>query len=276
MRPLCRVGWVILLVLSGCARAAPAPEPVVLSYPYEADGADLFEGYRRLAERVSGAYTRVLVYGENEDEGAPALGIVSGASGAIIDPRGYVITAAHVARDTRFRVSVTTMDGEVHDGSIIHVAPRRELALLKIEAFAGMAVASIAGPRSLRGGERVLAIGTPGNRKGVVSLGRVSDPKRAARIEFGEFGFDDAIELDMEVEPGHSGGPVFDTRGELIGIIAGFGLGDTRRVPYVSTRIAYAVPAGHIAAYLADVLAPQIPPGSLLAPNAGSASFNGL
>ena len=87
----------------------------------------------------------------------------------------------------------------------------------------------------------------------MVTVGVVANPCRGLRIEYGEYGYDNAIELRMEVEPGHSGGPVFDTEGRLIGMVASFGLGDTQRVPYVSTMIAYAVPAAAIAAYLEDV-----------------------
>ena len=47
----------------------------------------------------------------------------------------------------------------------------------------------------------------------------------------------------MEVESGHSGGPVFDRRGALIGMVAGYELGDTTKRPYVSPRITYAIPS---------------------------------
>jgi S1-C subfamily serine protease len=116
-----------------------------------------------------------------------------------------------------------------------------------------MQVARLAHAGDLRVGRRVVSIGTPNNRKGVVTVGVIVNSRRSLRIEYGEYGYDDAVELRMEVEPGHSGGPVFDTADRLIGMVASFGLGDTQRVPYVSTMIAYAVPAAAIVAYLKEI-----------------------
>ena len=240
--------WGMALALAGCAGAAP-PQPVTLIYPYGIEESARFEGYRRLAQRVAPSYVRVLVYADSADEG---IAIVNGASGAIVDARGYVVTSAHIAKSSRFKARVTTMDGRQRPATIVLIAPGRELALLKIDPFPGMRVARLADAEDVRAGRRVVSIGTPNNRKGVVAVGIVVNPRRGLRIEYGEYGYDDAIELRMEVEPGHSGGPVFDTEGRLIGMVASFGLGDTRRVPYVSTMIAYAVPASAIAAYLEE------------------------
>ena len=240
---------VLALVIAGCA-GPPPPRPVTLTYPYGIEDSARFEGHERLAQRIAGSYVRDLVYADSAEEG---IAIVNGASGAIVDARGYVVTPAHIAKNMRFKARVTTMDGRQRPATIVHIAPGRELALLKIDPFPGMQVARLADAQDVRAGRRVVSIGTPNNRKGVVAFGIVLNPRRGRRIDYGEYGYDDAIELRMEVEPGHSGGPVFDTEGRLIGIVASFGLGDTQRVPYVSTMIAYAVPAAAIAAYLGEV-----------------------
>ena len=241
--------WTITAMLGACATPLP-PQPVTLTYPYRIEDSVRFDGYKGLARRVAGSYVRVLVYAEGEDEG---IAIVNGASGVIVDRRGYVVTPAHIAKNGRFKAKVTTMDGRERLATIVHIAPERELALLKIQPFPGMQVARLAHAGDLRVGRRVVSIGTPNNRKGVATVGVIANPRRGLRIEYGEYGYDDAVELRMEVEPGHSGGPVFDTEGRLIGMVASFGLGDTQRVPYVSTMIAYAVPAAAIAAYLDEV-----------------------
>lgn len=229
-------------------------EPIALSYPYTPSDDAVSDGLRQVAERVSNAYVRVLIYGHSEDEGMLRNIIVSGASGTIADNHGYVITAAHVARDTRYCARITTMDGRTHDGIIVDVDPTRELALLKIDPFPGMQVASVGDSSQLLPGQQVFSIGTPNHRMGIVSLGRIAIVKRENRIELNEFSFDKGIKLEMEVEPGHSGGPLFDAAGQFIGMAVGFGLGDTRQVPYVSTRIAYAVPSVNIIEYLSDKL----------------------
>ena len=241
--------WTMAAALGACANPLP-PQHVTLTYPYRIEDSARFDGYKGLARRVSGSYVRVLVYAESEDEG---IGIVNGASGVIVDGRGYVVTPAHIAKNERFKTKVTTIDGRKRLATIVHIAPERELALLKIQPFPGMQVARLAQAGDVRAGRRVVSIGTPNNRKGVVTVGVIANPRRSLRIEYGEYGYDDAIELRMEVEPGHSGGPVFDRQGRLIGMVASFGLGDTQRVPYVSTMIAYAVPAASIVAYLKEI-----------------------
>lgn len=250
-----RPGLVPLLAIASLAAcsAAEAPAPITLSYPYNAVEEPRAERSRALAEKVAGAYVRVLVYAKGEARDGPGRTIVNGASGTVIDPRGLVVTTAHIAKDRRFAAEVTTMDGRTHQATIIDVAPARELALLKVDAGASLVGPELADPEFLTAGEPVFGIGTPNNVPGVVSFGHVISPRRSERISYAEYGFDDAIKLAMEIEPGHSGGPVFDARGRLVGVLASFGLGDTRRVPYVSTRLAYAIPVSAVTAYRASV-----------------------
>ncbi len=248
----------LLLVTLVAACATPSPQRVVLSYPYEIDERIAFDGYRRLAEEVAGVYVRVVTLDNTEQkvgrEMGRASGVVNGASGAIVDKEGYIVTPAHIVISDRFNAQVTTIDGRVREATIMDVAPKKELALLKIEPFPGMQVPPLADVRELSSGQAVIGIGTPNNKKGVVTLGEIREPRRAKRIEYEQYGYDDAIELFLEVEPGHSGGPLFNTRGELVGIIASFGLGETRKVPYVSTKAAFAISSNEIVAYLDEVL----------------------
>jgi S1-C subfamily serine protease len=241
--------------LAACS-AAEVPAPITLSYPYSASEEPGVERSKVLARRVAGAYVRVLVYEQSDARDAPARTIVNGGSGAIVDARGLVLTTAHIAKDRRFAAEVMTMDGRTHQATIVDVAPSRELALLKVEPSPSLAAPERADPRFLAAGQPVFGIGTPDNVSGVVSFGHILSPQHPDRITYAEYGFDNAIEIDMEIEPGHSGGPVFDAEGRLIGLLASFALGDTRRVPYVSTRLAYAIPISAVAAYLASVAPP--------------------
>ena len=186
--------------------------------------------------------------------GEPESGTVSGASGTVVDPAGYVVTAAHIALGTRYRAEITTVDGRVYPARIVDVDPSRELALLRIEAPPRLAAPRFADPSRLRVGDRVLAIGTPINKKGVVSVGAVARTRYPRRIQYGRYGYDDAIVLRMAVEPGHSGGPVFNMRGELIGIIGSFALPKPGRRSGPPPERAFAIPASAIAAYLDEVI----------------------
>ncbi|MDT8344688.1 MAG: serine protease [Thermohalobaculum sp.] len=253
-----RAGLAALSLIAPLAACQPADiaAPVVLSCPHGAGADCLAGGAGALAQAVAGAYVRVVIYEQGGARDMPGRDVVNGASGTIIDRRGLVVTPAHIAKDRRFAAAVTTIDGRVHPATIVDVAPSRELALLKIAPGPGIRTPDRADPRALGPGRPVLAIGTPNNTPGVVSHGHVRTPRLDQRITYAEYGYNDAIELEMEIEPGHSGGPLFDTEGRLIGMLASFGLGNTRQVPYVSTRLAYAIPASAIDAYIAEVAPP--------------------
>jgi len=90
----------------------------------------------------------------------------------------------------------------------------------------------------------------------VVSPGSVVQAKRVTRLEYNGYGYDDAIKLSIDVEPGNSGGPVVNPAGEMIGMVASFVLGNTSQKDYVPPRLAYAVPSNAITAFLGEVAGP--------------------
>jgi serine protease Do len=254
------VALLLPLLLAACAPPTPpadgarVEQPASLSYP-DAAGAAYFPNYRAVAERAAGIYVRVRVLSEERadlggHDSPVASNVLSYASGIIVDPRGYVVTAAHIALSDKFKAEVITLDGRRYNGRVVAVERQRELGLIKIAPFPGMAVAQFRDSATLAKGEPALAIGTPGHHGGIVSLGRILDPRRAQRISYSDFGYDNAVTLSMEVEPGHSGGPVLDREGRLVGMIASYGLGKVGSQPYVSPHLAFAVPASDILAFL--------------------------
>ncbi|MFO0998195.1 MAG: serine protease [Alphaproteobacteria bacterium] len=242
----------------GSADRAAKPEgaaPIALSYHRSVTEDEFrFDGYQRVVQASAGAYVRVIVRGRGDDgPGSKEMagGIVNGASGTIIARSGLIITAAHIAIDPKLDAEIITLDGRAHKARILRVDPARELAVLQMQPFAGMQVAELADSARLAKGDPVFAVGTPGNRPGVVSLGRVVESRRASRLEYNGYGFDDAIKLKIDVEPGNSGGPVFDRDGRVIGIVASFVLGDVdASKPTPPPRLAYAVPSNSIRAFL--------------------------
>lgn len=253
-----------LLAMSGCSalpwpERAPAEQPVELSYRPPPDGVGS-ERAAELAAALSASYVRVVIVDRSEARAgwdAPSgPGIVTGASGVIVDRRGYVVTAAHIATDAALDALIHTTDGRRHEATVVAVAPERELALIKMAPFPGIQVARLGDSAALAAGDRVLAIGTPDGREGVVFQGRVSNPRRAQRIQYGAYGYDDAIELVLDAEPGTSGAPLFNERGELVGIIASFSLGNTNPDEYAPTHLAWAVPSNAIARYLREIVGP--------------------
>ena len=246
-----------LFALAGCTGGAEAPPPlrlIALSYPYLTAEQSRIQGFRDLAERVAPGYVELTILQPGQMPPGERRGVIHVASGIIVDRAGHVLTAAHIARGTDYYARVRLTDGQLRDARILNVAPLRELALLQIAPVAELSPAALAEPDSLKRGDFVMAIGSPGGRAGVVSLGTVRLPDIKQRLNYNEWGFDHALEMSMEVESGHSGGPVFDRDGKVVGMIAGYELGDTTRTPYVSPHIAYAVPVADMRRYLGEQL----------------------
>lgn len=133
-----------------------------------------------------------------------------GGSGVIWHSDGLIITNAHVARDER--VSVELSDGQVIDAVRTSVDPRRDLAVLRIEATDLPAV-TVGDSDALRVGELVLAMGNPQGVVGALTTGIIH-----------EVGPTDAqnrqrwVMADVRLAPGNSGGPLANARGQVIGI----------------------------------------------------------
>jgi len=255
-------GTAALALLAACAApqsvadGARVEQPATLSYPWPPEPGTDFPDYREVAEKAAGIYVRVRVL---EESGKPVprseaanspTNVLNFASGFIADARGYVVTAAHIANATKFTAEVITLDGRRFAGRIVAVERERELALIKIAPFPGMQAARFADSDRLFAGEAALVIGTPGHHGGIVAVGHVVEPRLQHRIHYNDYGYDNAIELAMPIEPGHSGGPILDREGRVIGMIASFLLGPSGSKAGPAPRVGLGVPANDIVAFL--------------------------
>jgi serine protease Do len=138
--------------------------------------------------------------------------IITGqGSGFFISADGYAVTNNHVVEKAE-SVEVTTDDGKVHTAKVIGTDPRTDLALIKVEggSFPYVKLADAA-PRI---GDWVIAVGNPFGLGGTVTAGIVSARGR----DIGASAYDDFIQIDAPVNKGNSGGPTFDTEGNVIGV----------------------------------------------------------
>jgi S1-C subfamily serine protease len=243
----------LLLLSLPVARACDTARPITLAFhPSTADTALQFERYRETVDRVAGSYVRVVICqpasGPRVEASENPNRIINGASGVIVDRSGLVVTAAHIAADTKNDALVITLDGRSHKARILRVERNRELALLQIAPIPGMRVAEFGDSDRLVAGDSAFAVGTPDNKAGIVSLGRVLVPKLAERLDYNGYGFADAIKLRIDVVPGNSGGPIFDRQGLLMGIVGAFGLPDPGQQ---ESHLGYAVPSNAIRNFLA-------------------------
>jgi S1-C subfamily serine protease len=135
-------------------------------------------------------------------------------SGFILDKQGLILTNNHVI-DNAQRVEVTLSDKHKYKASVLTVDKNHDLALLKIDA-PNLVPATLSDSRNLAVGQRVYAIGNPFGLSGTMTRGIIS----AIRSIRGPQGnpIEDAIQTDASVNPGNSGGPLLNSRGEVIGI----------------------------------------------------------
>jgi len=137
--------------------------------------------------------------------------IMGQGSGFFITADGYAVTNNHVV-DKAESVTVTTDDGKTHKAKVIGTDPRTDLALIKVEdgPFPYVKLSD----KAPRIGDWVLAVGNPFGLGGTVTAGIVSARGR----DIGASAYDDFIQIDAPVNKGNSGGPTFDTDGNVIGV----------------------------------------------------------
>ena len=133
-------------------------------------------------------------------------------SGFLISADGYVLTNAHVVEQAR-EVTVRTTDRREYRAKVIGADSRTDVAVLKIEGR-DLPYVRLGSPAGLRAGEWVIAIGSPFGFDNSVTAGIVSATARSLPGD----AYTPFIQTDVAVNPGNSGGPLFNLRGEVIGI----------------------------------------------------------
>lgn len=132
-------------------------------------------------------------------------------SGFIIDAGGRILTNAHVVKDAD-EIVVTLADNREFKAKVLGADERTDVALIEIEAK-GLPTVRLGDSDQLEVGEWVLAIGAPFGMSYTATQGIVSATERQLRETYVPF-----IQTDAAVNPGNSGGPLFNARGEVIGI----------------------------------------------------------
>jgi serine protease Do len=133
-------------------------------------------------------------------------------SGFIVSADGIILTNAHVVRDAK-EVTVKLTDRREYRAKVLGADPKTDVAVLRIDAK-NLPVVTLGKVSDLKVGEWVLAIGSPFGFENTVTAGVVSAKGRSlpddSAVPF--------IQTDVAVNPGNSGGPLFNTRGEVVGI----------------------------------------------------------
>jgi serine protease Do len=175
---------------------------------------------------------------DNRDPGRPQPRYGEG-SGFIISADGYVLTNNHVVEDAD-QIRIGLQSGVEVEARVVGTDPSIDLALLKIdEGDEEFPVLPMGDSDALRVGEWVVAIGNPLDYEHTVTVGVISAKERRVQIGGTDSGVASFIQTDAAINFGNSGGPLIDTRGNVIGINTAI-----RRANYAE-GIGFALPINH-------------------------------
>lgn len=170
---------------------------------------------------------------------------VTSGSGFIAEGSGYVMTAAHVAVAKGYLVSARAANGRIYSGAVVAINPTNDVAIIKLRGYAGRAAAPSA-PGCAAMGDLVFTLGKPHAQGDIARVGRLESLHFGRAVAYGKFGYPDALVLRMSTQKGESGGPLFNGKGELVGMVVST-LSDGNGK---SINIAHAVPSTALAHFL--------------------------
>lgn len=198
----------------------PVPRPAVLPASGPASFADVAERINPAVVNIDATSNRSVTLPQRffrrgsedlpREFDAPTRGA---GSGFIIDSDGFILTNHHVIENAE-RITITLADGRSFRGEVVGTDPAIDIALLKIEGGRNLPEAPLGNSDDLRVGEWVCAIGNPLGYVHSVTVGIVSFIGR----KLFDASLDDYIQTDAAINFGNSGGPLINSRGEVIGI----------------------------------------------------------
>ncbi|MEM1485443.1 trypsin-like peptidase domain-containing protein [Oscillospiraceae bacterium PP1C4] len=165
----------------------------------------------QIVDKVEPSIVAITTYINYQNYKAEGMG-----SGIIIRDDGYIVTNAHVV-DGAIGVTVQLSDGTQHEGRVVGLDTKTDLAVVKVDAK-GLSAATFGNSDQTKVGEKVIAIGNPQSMDfyGSVTQGIVSGLNRS--LTAGNTNYTQLIQTDAAINPGNSGGALVNEYGQIIGI----------------------------------------------------------
>src|SRR6266478_4766712 len=171
----------------------------------------------RIYRQASPAVANVLTKATEYDFFMDPVPVEGAGSGFLIDPRGYILTNFHVVAGAQ-TIEVILGDKSRYPAKFIGADQRNDVALIKIEPKGKhLASLTLGDSSALQVGQKVLAIGNPFGFQSTLTTGVVSALGRTVQTSQTTL-IDEAIQTDAAINRGNSGGPLLNSRGEVIGI----------------------------------------------------------
>lgn len=241
--------------LAGCSTSEVDLESRSINVQQTAQPASgpLAQGTASLVSQVGPSYVTLTistVFDKSDGKAKDNTSAVTSGSGFVVDSKGYVMTAGHVAVKAGNLVSARAANGRVYSGSVVDVLPGHDMALIKLRGFKGQSAVPVANG-CLAKGATLFSLGKPHAQGDTARFGTVESMSFGRPVQYGKFGYPDAMVMRMSTQKGESGGPVFDGNGKLAGMVVST-LSDGNGNPI---NLAHAVPATELASFLCSHLA---------------------
>jgi putative serine protease PepD len=234
---------------SGESNRVPVSEERVPAGTADSDGATLIENLPDLVDRVRPSVVTVNTVVTNRTGVRQAQGL---GTGVVTDKAGHILTNFHVVEGAD-QVSVKFTNGTIATGRVVGVDRGNDLAVVKVNLPESELVpATFANSDDVRVGQAVFAIGNPFSLDFTVTAGIVSGLDRTSEGGLSGRPVRGVIQTDAAVNPGNSGGPLFDADGDVIGINASIENPTGQRV---FVGVGFAIPSNTAQRFLPDMIA---------------------